>query len=240
MSFKTNIPFKNNENWLRPGWAFFTESHVLIDSHWSMLVWESLISYYSNSPQMGRVWYVLYVPDCSFMHVTVCCGFLISFVMGGWGAVRYCFFTALEGGGAVRLSNITTLLPPSPLQCGGAESEGENERGLSRKQRGLNRRGGWGGGETGGGESKGAESEGADCSPPLTIGRIYRPSFRALEGWYGPWNLPKDSLSSHLWALVHKTTYAPMMSTTLWAHALSSPPPPAFVKTCCSQNGASF
>ncbi len=29
----------------------------------------------------------------------------------------------------------------------------------------------------------------------------------ALEGWYGPWN--------PLWALVHKTTYAPMIYTAL-------------------------
>ncbi len=29
----------------------------------------------------------------------------------------------------------------------------------------------------------------------------------ALEGLYGPWNLPKIPLQSHPWALVHKTTY---------------------------------
>jgi hypothetical protein len=93
--------------------------------------------YSQNNKRQGLV------PN-SYIHVSVSDLYITSNVtLPHWG-----------GGGAVRLINITALLPHPPLSSAeGVDSEGENERGPS--QRGRNKKGG-----VGGGESVGAESEG--------------------------------------------------------------------------------
>ncbi len=120
----------------------------------------------------------------------------------------------------MRLSNITTLLPPSPLQ----------------KRRGWSRRG-----KIEGGRVRGVDAEEAECSPsPTPIGQKFiDPVSLPWRGGMGPetslrypFKVTRGIL--YIKPPLHLCCIRPYEPCPFLS------PPPAFLKRCCSQNSAYF